>query len=300
MTPLYITHDMRSKNLVTAAKAYAKGGIPVLALWGVDDDGNCRCGKLECTSAGKHPITEMFPRGLKNATTSISDIRRVWKAYPKANIGLVIEEGLFVIDLDAKGNEDAGRRIAAFNLPATPYVSTGRGKHLYFHWQGDGLPPRIAKVDYRHSAKGYVVAPPSRHASGVSYRWHGARTVANIPPTFFTTTSHAGRGNAAIIRETEYFEPEASDWRAVIKKYQTEYSHSIRRLMKHDRVRSPDRSKCIFLIASALFKAGATDNEVASVVWRSPYFQSKYGENYTRLAEELTRIKTSIERGASR
>jgi hypothetical protein len=32
-----------------------------------------------------------------------------------------------------------------------------------------------------------------------------------------------------------------------------------------------------------LFKAGATDSEVASVVWRSPYFQSKYGENYMRV-----------------
>lgn len=145
MTPLYITSEMRSKNLLTAAKAYAKSGIPVLALWGVDDNGSCGCGKAECGSVGKHPIAQMFPHGLKDATTNLSDIRRVWKAYPNANIGLLIDDDLFVIDLDAKGNTCTGRQLASYNLPETPTVITarvstsiingrGRGGHLLLKW----------------------------------------------------------------------------------------------------------------------------------------------------------------------
>ncbi len=297
MTPLNITIGMRSKNLLTAAKAYVRAGIPVLALWGVDDYGQCRCGRADCESAGKHPITEMFPHGFKNATTQIADIRRVWKAYPDANIGLVPCDDLFVIDLDAKGNTQTGRQLASYNLPETAFVKTGRGKHFYYHWQGEGRPPRIAKVDYRHSEKGYLVAPPSWHASGVRYRWRGARDVATIPPSFFTTLAYFGKGNTAIRKTTRYFDPDNANASEVVKKYQSRFSYHVGRLMTHDKVRSPDRSKCVFLIASSLFKAGASDDEVAAVVWQSPYFRGKWGHDYEKLFEELTRVKLAIERG---
>lgn len=297
MTPLLITPGMRSKNLLTAAKAYAKAGIPVLALWGVDADGACLCRKPNCTSAGKHPIAQMYPFGFKNASTELAGIGRVWKAYPEANIGLVIDKNLFVIDLDAKGNTQAGRELASYHLPLTATVRTSRGKHLYYMWQGEGRPPRIKKVDYRHSEKGYVVAPPSRHASGTQYRWCGPSEVATIPPSFFTTTCWSGKGNAAISETTGYFDPDEHEAVAVVKKYQRHYSHNVGRLMMRDRMLSPNRSKQIFLIAKSLFEAGASDDEVAAVVWRSPYFLDKWGEDYQRLNEELTRIKDAVERG---
>lgn len=152
-------------------------------------------------------------------------------------------------------------------------------------------------VDYRHSGKGYVVAPPSRHASGVCYRWCGPRDTAKLPVSFFTTDSYFGRGNAAIRRTTEYFDADQNDPAVVVKKYRKQYSHNIACLMTHNRVLSRDRSKCIFLIAKSLFEAEASNDEVAAVVWRSPYFRDKWGEDYQKLCEELTRIKQAVERG---
>lgn len=297
MAPLLITPGMRSKTPLTAAKAYAKAGISVLAIWGVYDNGRCRCGYRNCKSPGKHPIAEMFPFGFKNATTDLADIRRVWKKYPEANIGLVVSEDLFVIDLDAKGNTCAGRELASYNLPPTATVGTSRGKHFYYTWQGEGRPPPISEVDYRHSGNGYVVAPPSRHTSGVRYRWCGQREVVAIPPSFFTTTSWSGTGNAAIRKTTEYFDPDQHDAAEVVKKYQRHYTYIIGQLMMSDKVIGPDRSRRIFLIAKSLFQAGASDDEVAAVVWRSPYFLAKWGKDYQKLNEELTRIKQAVERG---
>lgn len=298
--PLYITRAMRSKHLLTAAKAYAEAGIPVLGLWPVDDDGNCACGDVDCSSLGKHPISSFFPHGHKDATTSKTIIRRVWRKYPDANIGLVIEGENFVIDLDARGNTQAGRQLAAYNLPETATVRTGRGKHFYYRWLGQGIPPRLAKVDYRKEGKGYVVAPPSRHATGVRYRWGGQSKVVDIPPSFFLPSGPFGDGNSAIRRKIEYLSPLGHDWRQVVKKYAKHISHETRRLIEHDRVvGAPDRSKLVFKIGMSLFKAGADEDEVASVVWRSPYFTSKWGEDYHKLNAEIARIKAAFERGAS-
>src|SRR3954468_8286436 len=51
-----------------------------------------------------------------------------------------------------------------------------RGRHLYFLALGLDIPNSSGRigpgVDVR-GAGGYVVAPPSCHASGRRYRWHG-------------------------------------------------------------------------------------------------------------------------------
>jgi len=54
-----------------------------------------------------------------------------------------------------------------------------------------------------------------------------------------------------------------------------------RALARHTRVLSHDRSVCIYIMIRALHDSGASPDEIAAVVWRSPYF---------RLNAELTRI----------
>jgi hypothetical protein len=80
------------------------------------------------------------------------------------------------LDVDGPQGAAALRAFAAnhhVQLPSGPLVRTGSGGwHLYLAPTGLGNPaPRgLAHVDWRGRG-GYVVAPPSRHASGARYRF---------------------------------------------------------------------------------------------------------------------------------
>jgi hypothetical protein len=89
-------------------------------------------------------------------------------------------------------------------------------------------------------------------------------------------------------------DPHAHNWREVIRRYGSKLAPRHRRLMEDTRVVSHDRSKMIFIIVAELHRVGASPDEIASVVWRSPYFISKHGQSRQRLNEELSRILTKI------
>jgi RepB DNA-primase from phage plasmid len=93
---------------------------------------------------------------------------------------------------------------------------------------------------------------------------------------------------------TEEFDPTKFDAEAVIQKYKAALAPNRRRLMKHASVQSRDRSRIIFMIVAALHDAGADPNEIAAVVWRSPYFISKHGADLFRLNQEVNRILSKI------
>ncbi len=43
-------------------------------------------------------------------------------------------------------------------------------------------------------------------------------------------------------------------------------------------------------MVAGLHEAGATLDEIASVIWSSPYFREKYGDNQNALETEISRI----------
>jgi hypothetical protein len=111
-----------------------------------------------------------------------------WSQHPQANVGLACGHRFDVLDLDGPAGVAALRQFAAehrITLPATgPVVRSGRtegGWHYYV--AHSGLPRRrgvLDGVDYQ-ALGGYVVAPPSRHASGRRYAW--ARDLCHpLPP----------------------------------------------------------------------------------------------------------------------
>jgi putative DNA primase/helicase len=120
--------------------------------------------------------------GLWRATTDESQIRRWWRKYPTALIGVPTgaRTGCFVIDIDPRGSETSDqvlRRLvdAVGPLPAGPVTITqSGGRHLWFKNPEGDLPHNSAKripgVDWRGQG-GYVIAPPSRMLDGKSYRW---------------------------------------------------------------------------------------------------------------------------------
>jgi len=130
----------------------------------------CSCGDPACGAIGKHPLT---PHGLKDATSDPAQLGRWWRRWPQANIGLVTGEVADVLDIDGPAGRAALRRFAAdhdLRLDG-PVVQTGSGWHVYLAPTGSGnRAGLLEQVDWRGRG-GYVVAPPSRHASGRRYRW---------------------------------------------------------------------------------------------------------------------------------
>jgi len=154
----------------------------------------CSCNNAACSNIAKHPLT---PNGFKDATTQLDKITEWWTQHPKANIGIVTGQisGVVVIDIDIKNNGfDSLEKLEARygKLPATITVTTGGGgKHYYFKH-----PNRILKnavnimsgIDFRGDG-GYIVAPPSTHASGNLYEWDNTELlkkgfIADIPEWF--------------------------------------------------------------------------------------------------------------------
>src|ERR1017187_7404012 len=132
---------METIQLRSALRAVGRGW-PVFPLYGVSKDGTCNCGKRDCTDAGKHPMTA---HGFKDATTNQNTIRKWWKRYPRANVGIVTGVGsrLVVLDVDPRhGGSKSLRKFEVENgpLPDGPRVRTGGdGLHIYSDHPGGAV-----------------------------------------------------------------------------------------------------------------------------------------------------------------
>ncbi len=174
-------------NALDAALSYAARSWAVLPLHSVQG-GRCACGRRGCDSPGKHPRT---PHGVLEATTNADVIRRWWTDWPGAgaNIGIATgaESGLIVLDVDNRhGGDESLRALLADHgpLPATPTVLTGDGQHVYFAHPGGSVPNRVGLrpgLDLRGDG-GFVVGPPSLHASGRRYAWEASSHPDDVPP----------------------------------------------------------------------------------------------------------------------
>lgn len=101
------------------------------------------------------------------------EITEWWKKWPNANPAIVTGTVSGIVVIDADG--EAGRAFVAAHCPATSvYVRTAKGWHFYYRHPGHGEVHNAVRfapeVDVRGDG-GYVVAPPSVHASGAVYEW---------------------------------------------------------------------------------------------------------------------------------
>jgi hypothetical protein len=186
----------RRLALRDAALGYASRGIPVLPLhypvtrpqatrpvpagqleppaW----PAGCSCRDPGCGQVAKHPLGALVPHGLKEATTNRARVLAWWTRFPQANIGLACGHRFDVLDSDGPQAVEVLAALAGrhgVDLPAGgPVARTGReqaGWHYYL--APAGLARRsgvLERVDYQAQGA-YVVAPPSRHATGRPYRW---------------------------------------------------------------------------------------------------------------------------------
>lgn len=172
--------------MIGHALEYISKGFPVIPLcWPVY--GACGCGRNhQENNIGKVPLTT---HGLKNATITRLGVRDYWRKYPKANIGIVIPNGYFVLDLDVMhdGFESVGKLQERYGaLTKTWLVCTGTGGQHYWYKTPKEIKntTRLAGLDGLdiRGIGGYVVAPPSIHRCGGIYEvspvWNDEITTA--------------------------------------------------------------------------------------------------------------------------
>lgn len=179
-----------TSETLASALDYAKQGWSVIPLHTIQD-GHCTCENRSCKSPGKHPRT---PHGVKDATTDVETIENWWRQWPDSNVGIATGDrsGMVAVDIDPR--HDGEESMAALlrehgDLSETVEAETGGGgRHLIFEGNDVDLPNRSnlrPGIDIR-GKNGYIVAPPSIHASGKRYAWregHGPkdRTLAPMP-----------------------------------------------------------------------------------------------------------------------
>jgi hypothetical protein len=166
---------------LAAALAYAAAGLPVLPLHTPGPYG-CSCRRPSCDRPGKHPRwhPRLITAGVHSASTDPAVLDAWWSTWPDAGIGLRTGVAVDVCDVDG-GDGVRALRDTADGLRGLPVVQTGSGGwHLYVAPTGYGNRVAVLPgVDWR-GERGYVVAPPSWHASGRRYRW--VRPLVLPPP----------------------------------------------------------------------------------------------------------------------
>src|SRR5699024_9565851 len=137
---------MTTPDLIAYAVHYARRGWPVHPL----------------REGGKAPATD---HGFKDATTDLDQIRQWWEANPHANIGIAVQPGVVVIDLDPRngGNETARQLVRDLGaLPHTKVARTRAGGYHYYlqtYLEPDQICGSLgAGMDVKIAGKGYVVA----------------------------------------------------------------------------------------------------------------------------------------------
>lgn len=137
----------------------------------------CSCGRDCGKRQGKHPRTE---HGLSDASADPATIRRWWRRWPTANIGLVTGavSGFVALDIDsyAGGEDSLDELMRSYRaLPETvEQLTGGGGRQVLFLHPGVPIKNGVSEIGQGLDVRGdggYIVAPPSLHLSGRRYAW---------------------------------------------------------------------------------------------------------------------------------
>lgn len=182
-------------------------GAAIIAIWGVDAEGNCRCpqGKA-CRSPGKHPNAKVCPNGVKNATRDPAILRQWVNQNPHGNWALRCGDPmpgggfLGAFDWDPRNGSEASIaeiRQRGDRLPETvTQASGGGGGHRLYRFPVSPASRCIAPgLDLQGGGK-YIVIAPSRHFTGGVYSWELGEgphetAVAEAPQWMINGTSEA-------------------------------------------------------------------------------------------------------------
>lgn len=174
------------------ALAIAAQGLPIFPVHEMAGPGACSCALgTGCPQKqqGKHP---RLPNGHKGASLDPNQIRLWWTDWPQANVAMAVPDGLIVVDVDPRNGGlvslDTIESDPARGLPTTRTVVTGGGgAHVYYRAPaGLSFPKNLDGLGHRgidlKGLGGYVLTPPSNHASGGSYTGAFNEPITHAPP----------------------------------------------------------------------------------------------------------------------
>jgi len=185
-------------EVLIAALAYAAQGFSVIPI----------------QAREKKPLIAWDQFQTRRAT--VDEIRAWWTKWPDVNLGIVTGaiSGLIVIDLDSIEAKDKLKKLLpTYDLNRVPRSRTGKGWQLFFKHPGVTLQNRagiIPGLDVRGDG-GYVVAPPSIHPNGKSYKWEVPikGELPKLPVELFkliTSQNHNGEGDRERFNTAEMWE----------------------------------------------------------------------------------------------
>jgi hypothetical protein len=195
--------QLKDGYLLQAALNYAKRGWHVFPIhWPIN--GKCSCGKVDCESQAKHPLTA---NGFKDATTDPKIISEWWTKWPAANIGIATGavSGIVVVDIDDPDAKEEVKKTLPpdYDLNLVARSVTGRGWHLVFSHPGTEVKNKtrlIEKVDIRGDG-GYFIVEPSTHITGKRYKWQVPpdgelrKLTVELYRLITSSSSHTGSGD---------------------------------------------------------------------------------------------------------
>lgn len=204
--------------ILAEALALAAAGVAVFPIHGLREvatpvvpgavevrtELRCTCGSAACPNVGKHPVGSLVPNGHKNATTELTQVAEWFKVktdpvnkwgWVPWNLGVATGNGLVVIDAEPRSNrpdlptglevlDDWETWTAGTSIPLTRVIQSGSGGlHLWLSVDPNlRIKPRnrvLPNVDVKGDG-GYVLAPPSCHVSGGTYRLLHDRPIATV------------------------------------------------------------------------------------------------------------------------
>ncbi len=142
-------------------------------------NGICTCRNgADCESPGKHPRVS-WTQYQETRPTELQ-IRRWWRKWPDANIGIITGAVSGIIALDVDGHKGRSTlKEGKYHIPPTAVSSTGGGgwHYVYKHpggncrnFAGKTGETILPNVDFRGDG-GLIVVAPSIHKSGRNYEW---------------------------------------------------------------------------------------------------------------------------------
>ena len=129
---------------------------------------------------------------MNDASADPEIVRQWWGRWPDANIAIATgaESGLVVLDVDVTDDKRGDRTLVELvrdrgPLGDTLHALTGSaGSHFYFAHPGGRVGNSAGRLGRGLDTRGdggYVVAPPSVHASGHRYTWCAGGELAPLP-----------------------------------------------------------------------------------------------------------------------
>jgi hypothetical protein len=246
---------------IDAALSYVQRGWFVIPLCWPTADGKCGCHKNHIAEKeiGKAPL---LGNEYQHCRSTEKDVRRWCSDWPEANIGILLgPSGLFVIDTDS---DEAWREANEKGLPEGPLVRSGKGHHLYCR-APQGMYGRTAKRGDARTidvlASGYVVAPPSIHRSGTTYRWLALPEEAPLrePPAWAL----------ALLEERASVQKQIVKLPTDLPSVEVEglqVRPGMKDLIRDGLLHHPSRSEAVYAVEMALIDVGCDDPTIASVL----------------------------------